>query len=99
MLVVDIVRVAARQLPIITAAKDFQDGKYNFMDCELVLSVSVAFVESGTIRGNFIVDSQITTFELKNSLLERLAAQFGVDYMLGTLKGPFYDCNWLSEHM
>jgi len=38
-LAVDIVLVAARQVPIITAAKDFQDGKYNFMDCELVLSV------------------------------------------------------------
>jgi len=38
-LAVDIVLVAARQVPIITAAKHFQDGKYNFMDCELVLSV------------------------------------------------------------
>ena len=70
---VDIVHVAARQVPIITAAKDFQDGKYNFMDFELVLSVSVAIVESGTLRGNFIVDSQITIFKLENSLLERLA--------------------------
>ena len=67
----DIVHVAARQVPITTAAKDFQDGKYNFMDCELVFFVSV---ESGTLRGNFIVDSQITIFELKNNLLERLAA-------------------------
>jgi len=35
-LAVDIVQVAARQVPIITVAQDFQDGKYNFMDCELV---------------------------------------------------------------
>ena len=58
------------------------------MDRERVLSVSVAIVESGTLRGNFIVDSHITTFELKNKLLERLAAQPGTDYMLGTLQGP-----------
>ena len=64
----DIVHVAVRQVPIITAVKDFQDGKYNFMDCELVLSVSVAIVESGALRGNFIVDSQITILELKKQL-------------------------------
>jgi len=62
--------VTARQVPIITVATDFQDGKYNFIDREPLFSVSVAMVESGTLRGNFIVDSQITIFELKNNLLE-----------------------------
>ena len=80
--------MAARQVSIITVAKDLQDGKYNSMDRERVLSVSVAIVESGTLHGNFIVDSHITIFELKNNLLERLAAQLGTDYMLGTLQGP-----------
>ena len=69
-LAVDIVQATARQVPIITVAKDFQDGKYNFMERELVFSMFVAIVESGTLRGNFIVDSQITIFELKNNLLE-----------------------------
>jgi len=65
---VDIVRVAARQMPIIsTAAKGAQEDKYNFMDSELVMTVVI--VESGTLRGNFKVDSQTTIFELKNSLL------------------------------
>ena len=72
-LAVDVVNVAAQQVPIITVAKDFQDGKYNYMDFELVLSVSVAIVESGTLCGNFIVISHITICKLKNSLLERLA--------------------------
>jgi len=96
---VDIVQVTARQVPIITVATDFQDGKYNFIDREPLFSVSVAMVESGTLRGNFIVDSQITIFELKNNLLERLTAQPGTDYMFGTLQGPLYDSNWLSEYM
>ena len=52
------------------------------MDFELVMTVVI--VESGTLRGNFRVDSQITIFEPKNSLLERLATQPGVDYMLTT---------------
>jgi len=69
------------------------------MDFELVVSVTVAIVESGTLRGNFRVDSQVTIFELENSLLQRLAAQPGVDYMLGTLQAPLYDSNWLSEYM
>jgi len=59
----------------------------------------VAIVESGTLCGNFIVNSQITIFELKNNLLERLAAQPGVDYVLGTLQEPLYDSNWLPEYM
>ena len=46
--------------------------------------MTVVIVESGTLRGNFRVDSQITIFEPKNSLLERLATQPGVDYMLTT---------------
>ena len=91
--------MTARQVPIITVATDFQDGKYNFIDREPLFSVSVAMVESDKLRGNFIVDSQITIFELKNNLLERLTAQPGTDYMFGTLQGPLYDSNWLSEYM
>jgi len=96
---VNLARVAARQAPILTATKDLQDGQCNFMDHGLVLTVAVAIVESGTLRGSFIVESQITAFELKNNLLERLAAQPGTDYMLGTLQGPLYDSSWLSEYV
>jgi len=99
-LAVDMAHVAARQMPIMsTAVKGVQEDKYNFMDFELVLLVTVAIVESGTLRGNFRVDSQITIFQLKNNLLDRLATQPGVDYMLSTLQGPLYDCSWLSEYM
>jgi len=84
-LAVDIAHTAARQS---TAAKGAQEDRYNFMDSALVLSVTVALIESGTLRGNFRVDSQVTIFELKNSLLDRLAIQPGVDYVLGTLQGP-----------
>jgi len=88
-LAVDIAHTAARKVPIpSTAAKGAQEDKYNFMDSALVLSVTVALIESGTLRGNFRDDSQVTIFELKNSLLDRLAIQPGVDYMLGTLQGP-----------
>ena len=56
---VDLVQVAARQAPILTATKDLQNGQYNFMDHGLVLTVAVAIVESGTLRGSFIVESRL----------------------------------------
>ena len=49
-LAVDIAHTAARQS---TAAKGAQEDRYNFMDSALVLSVTVALIESGTLRGNF----------------------------------------------
>jgi len=86
-------------VPIVTATKDLQDAQYNFMDHGLVLTVAVVIVESGTLCGSFIVESQITAFDLKNNLLERMAAQPGTEYMLGTLHGHLYDSIWLSEYV
>jgi len=99
-LAVDMAHVTARQMPIMsTASKGAQEDKYNFTDFQLVLPVTMAIVESCTLCGNFRVDPQKTIFELKNSLLERLATQPGVDCMLCTLQGPLYDSSWLSEYM
>ena len=99
-LAVDMAHVATRLMHIVaTVAKGAQEDTYKFMDSGLVISVTLVIIESGTLRGNFRVDSQITIFELKNGLLDRLAPLPGVDHMLGTLQGPLYDSNWLSDYV